>query len=139
VEFGPNLPDVLNFASYVFACSGRAEEAIGLAQKAMSLSPNYPPNYLGVLGNALRLAGRREPAMEAFRAYHAASPGFGLADIAIIQEQAGRIEEARQTARQLVAARPDFTVSSWARMQFRSDAGQMAADMASLRSAGIPD
>ncbi len=139
VEFAPNLPDVLNFASYVLCCCGRAAEGVGFARKAMSLSPNYPANYLGILGNALRLAGHGDEAIEAFLAYHALSPGFGLADVLMVQEQAGRLEEARETARELMAARPDFTVASWARMQFRSDAAQMAADMASLRTAGVPD
>ena len=77
--------------------------------------------------------------MAAFRAYHARSPGFGLADIVMIQEQAGRIEEARETAAQLVAARPTFTVTSWLRTQFRVDTEQMAADLASLRAAGVPE
>ena len=71
------------------------------------------PWYLGVLGNAYRLAGRTEEAMAAFRAYHARSPGFGLADIVMIQEQAGQLDDARETAAQLVAARPAFTVKYW--------------------------
>jgi adenylate cyclase len=139
VACGPNLPDVLIFASYVLACGGRAAEGIGFVRKAMSLSPSYPANYLGMLGNALRLAGRRDEAIEAFRAYHARSPGFGLVDIVIAQEQDGRLDEARRTARELMAARPDVTIASWERMQFRSDTEQMEADMASLRAAGIPE
>jgi adenylate cyclase len=139
VACGPNLPDVLDFASYVLAGSGRAAEGIPLVQKAMSLSPTYPANYLGSLGNVLRLAGRGEEAIEAFRAYHAASPGFGLVDIAMIEAQAGRLDAARETARQLMAARPHFTISGWARTQYRSDSEQMAADLASLRAAGIPE
>ena len=97
------------------------------------------PWYLGVLGNAYRLAGRPEEALAAFRAYHARSPGFGLADIVMIQEQAGQLEDARETAAQLVAARPTFTVASWLRTQFRVDTEQMAADTASLRAAGVPE
>jgi adenylate cyclase len=139
VTCGPNLPDALDFASHALACSGRASEALPLIQKAMSLSPTYPANYLGSLGNALRLAGRSEEAIEAFRAYHAASPGFGLADIAMIEAQAGRLDAARETARQLLAARPHFTISGWRRTQSRKDTEQMAADSASLRAVGIPE
>ena len=95
--------------------------------------------FLGVLGNAYRLSGRAEEAIIAFRAYHARNPGFGLADIVMIQEQAGRLEEARQTAAQLLSSRPNFTVASWRRTQFRADTAQMAADLASLRAAGVPE
>ena len=97
------------------------------------------PWHLGVLGNAYRLAGRTEEALAAFRAYHARSPGFGLADIVMIQEQAGHLDDARETAAQLVAARPAFTVKYWLRTQFRVDTDQMAADLASLRAAGVPE
>jgi adenylate cyclase len=139
VELAPNVADTLVFAGYVLQCSGHPDEAIRLIEKAMTLSPTYPGNYLGTLGNAYRLVGRAQDALRAFRGYHARSPGFGLADIVIIHEQAGHLAEARETAAQLLAARPDFTVTSWARSQFRSDSEQMAADLASLRAAGVPD
>ena len=138
-KLGPSLPDVLVFGGFVLTCCGYAEEAIGQIERAMSLSPNYYAWYLGVLGNAYRLVGRSEEAMAAFRAYHARSPGLGLADIVMMQEQAGRLEEARETAAQLLAARPTFTMASWLRTQFRLDAEQMAADTASLRAAGVPE
>ena len=108
VKLGPNLPDVLVFASYVLTCSGHAAEAIGLSERAMTLSPTYPANYLGQLGNTYRLAGRPDDALAAFRAYHARNAGFGLVDIVMIQAQAGRLDEARATAAELIAIRPGF-------------------------------
>jgi adenylate cyclase len=138
-KLGPNLPDALVFGGFVLASCGLAAEAIGQIKRAITLSPNYPAWYLGVLGNAYRLAGRSEQATAAFREYHARAPGFGLADIVMIQEQAGLIDEARETAAQLIAARPTFTVSSFLKTQFRSDVGQLAADVASLRAAGVPE
>jgi len=139
VELGPNLPDVLMFASYIMQSSGRAAESIGLIERAMALSPNYPAHYLGQLGNAYRLVGRTDEALAAFRAYAARSPGFGLLDITIIHAQAGRLAAAREVAAQLMAARPDFTITSWTRTQIRSDTEQLAADIASLRAVGLPE
>lgn len=139
VELGPNVADVLNFASFVLASSGRPTEGIGLAEKAISLSPNHPAWYLGNVGNAYRLAGRHDEALSAFRALHARSPGYGLPDVIIILEQAGKHAEASRTALDLRTARPDFTVRSWERMQFRIDLEQVAAEAASLRAAGVPD
>jgi adenylate cyclase len=138
-KFGPNLPDALNFGGFVLACCGKAAEGIGQIEKAIALSPNYPAWYLGVLGNSYRLAGRPEEAIMALRAYHARLPGYGLGDIVMIQEQSGHLEEACETASQLIAARPTFTVQSWLRTQSRVDTEQMAADMASLRATGVPE
>ena len=98
VKLGPNLPDVLVFASYVLTCSGQAAEAVALSEKAMSLSPTYPANYLGQLGNTYRLAGRSDDALKAFQAYRARSPGYGLVDMVMIHAQAGRMDEARSMA-----------------------------------------
>ena len=139
-KFGPSLPDVLVHAGFVLTCCGHANEAIGQVERALALSPIvFHAWHLGVLGNAYRLAGRPEEAMAAFRSFHARSPGFGLADIVMIQEQTGRLEAARETAAELRVARPDFTVASWLRTQFRVDTEQMAADTASLRAAGVPE
>ena len=92
-----------------------------------------------------RRAGQRLPAFWPFRggqcsfpAYHARNPGFGLADIVMIQEQAGRLEEARQTATQLLAGAANLHCHLMARTQFRVDTEQMAADVASLRASGSP-
>lgn len=139
VKLGPNLTDVLSFGAFVLACSGRAAEGISLIERAFTLSPSHDALFLGVLGNAYRLSGRSDEAIVAFRAYHARNPGFGLPDIVMIQEQAGCLEDARQTATQLIAAQPTFTVTSWLRTQFRIDTEQMATDMASLRAAGVPE
>lgn len=139
-KLGFNLPDVLAFTGFVLTSCGYAEEAIVQIRKAFPLNgPNHQAWHFGVLGNALRLAGRSEEATAAFRAYHARAPGFGLADIVMIEEQAGRIAEARETAAELRAKRPTFTVSSWAKTQFRVDREQMTRDMASLRAAGVPE
>ena len=77
--------------------------------------------------------------MKAFRAYHARRPGFGLVDIVLVHAQAGRLDEARNAAAELIAARPGFTIQAWLATQLRSDAEQLARDAESLRSAGLPE
>ena len=105
----------------------------------MTLSPKYPPSYLGHLGNACRLSGRIEEAIEAFKGYDARSPGFGLTDLVITYQQNGQPKLAKQTAERFLAARPKFTIASWKNTQFRADTSQLEADMAALRAAGIPE
>jgi adenylate cyclase len=109
-----------------------------LIEKAMTLSPNFPPVYLGVLGNAYRLSGRIEEAIAAFKAYDARNPGFGLTDLVIAYQQKGQPEEAKHAAKRLVAARRDFTIASWLKTQFRRDTARLEADVAALRAAELP-
>jgi hypothetical protein len=56
----------------------------------------------------------------------------------IAYQQIHQMDLAADTARQLLSARPEFTVSSWAKTQFRADAARLEADVAALRVAGIP-
>jgi adenylate cyclase len=138
VQVAPGSADAASFACFVLAFSGYPEEAVALGERAMSLSPAHPAYYLGHLGNAYRLSGRTEEAIGAFTAYHARSPGFGLADIVIAYQQSGRSDAAKQTAGQLLSARKGFTVSSWVKTQYRADKVQLEADIAALAAAGLP-
>jgi adenylate cyclase len=137
-ELAPNSADVAEIASFVLAPSGYPEEAVVQIERAMTLSPNHPPYYLGILGNAYHLAGRIEEAIAAFRAYDARSPGFGLVDLVIIYQQNDRPEEATQTAHRLLAVRRGFTITSWLNTQFRRDQERLEKDVAALRTAGLP-
>ena len=139
IQLAPGSADVAAFASFVLTPSGYAEEAVVQSEKAIALSPNYPAAYLGVLGDAYRLSGRTEQAIAAFRSYHARSPGFGLTDLVIIYQDVGQAEQARRTAEQLMAARPNFTIAGWLKTQFiRRDTARVEADTEALRAAGLP-
>ena len=139
VQLAPGSADAAELASFVLTPSGYPEEAVVQSEKAIALSPNYPAVYLGTLGNAYRLSGRTEQAIAAFNAYHARSPGFGLTDIVIAYQETGQPEEARRTAEQLMAARPNFTIGGWLKTQFiRRDTARVEADTAALRAAGLP-
>jgi adenylate cyclase len=138
VELAPGSADAAVFACFVLASSGFPEEAVVQIEKAIALSPRYPPNYLGHLGNAYRLTGRYDQAIAAFREYARLSPGFGLADLVIAYQQKGDPEQARQAAQELIAAKPDFTIASWEKtQQNRSDAAQVQTEAAALRAAGL--
>ena len=138
VQLAPGSADVAELASFVLASSGFPEEAMILIEKAMALSPNYPPVYLGILGNAYRLSGRIEEAIAAFKAYNAGHPGFGLTDLVITYQENGQADEAKQTAQCLLAARRNFTIASWLKTQFRRDTARLDAEIAALRAAELP-
>ena len=139
IQLAPGSALAADLASFVFVPSGYPEEGVLQSEKAIALSPHYPPAYLGTLGNAYRLAGRTEQAIATFKAYHARNPGFGLTDLVIIYEQIGQADEARRTAEQLMATRPNFTIGGWLKTQFiRRDTAQVEADREALRAAGLP-
>lgn len=57
----------------------------------------------------------------------------------LVYQPTDRPEEAARTARELVAIRRDFTISAWANTQFRADKAGLAADIAALQAAGLPE
>ena len=138
VELAPGSADAATFACFVLASSGYPEEAVAQIEKAMTLSPIYPANYLGHLGNAYRLSGRFDKAISAFKEYDERNPGFGLTDLVIAHQQTDQSKLAKQTAEKLMVSRPNFTIEAWVNTQFRSDTAQLEADKAALRAAGLP-
>jgi adenylate cyclase len=139
VELAPGSADAATLACFVLASAGYASEAVPLIEKAMKLSPLYPPNYLGHLGNVYRLTARFKEAIAAFKAYDARAAGFGLTDLVIAYQQTERPDLARQAAERLIALKPAFTVAGWLRTQFRSDKTQLEFEANALRAAGLPE
>ena len=138
ILLAPGSADVADISCHILAPCGYPEEALAQSDKAMALSPNHPAVYLGTRGQAYRLAGRTEEAIAAFKAYNTRSPGFGLIDLVILYQQNGQPQEAKQTAKLLLEARRDFTITSWLKTQFRRDTEQLEADVAALRAVELP-
>ena len=139
VDLGPGSADAATFASFVLASSGHGQEAVHQIERAMKLSPKYPPTYLGHLGNAYRVMARYQDAIAAFRAYGERSPGAGLVDLVLCYQRTGRDDEAKAGARRVLAANPKFTIGNWRKTQFGSDVAYVEADVAALEAAGLPD
>ena len=137
IELAPGSADILNRASFVLGPAGYPEEAVALGEKSLALNPNYPPVYLGILGNSYRLAGRFDEAIAAFESMNARSPGFGLVDLVIAYAENGQADKSKDAAARLMAARRDFTVASWQKTQFRRDKARLKTDTAALRTAGL--
>ena len=137
VQLAPGSADVAELASFILTPSGYPEEGLVLLQKAITLSPNHPPMYLGSLGNAYRLSGKIDEAIAAFETYNVRSPGFGLVDLVIVYQENGQADKAKDAAKRLLSARRDFTIAAWLKTQFRRDRGLLEADVAALRAAGL--
>jgi adenylate cyclase len=138
VDLAPGSADIVNLASFVLAPARCPEEAVALGEKSIALNPNYPPVYLGILGNAYRLAGRFDESIATFESSNARSPGFGLVDLVLAHSENAQADKAKDAALRLMAARRDFTIASWLKTQFRRDRARLEADVAALRAAGLP-
>lgn len=139
LDCGPRSADVAAFASFVLANAGLGQEAAARIDDAVRLCPIVPAFYWGHMGLAYREAGRTADGIAAFTRYQAASPGRGVTDLVVINEQLGREDEARRWAAVLRDAFPDFRIGAWRETQFRRDREALEADAASLRAMGLPD
>jgi hypothetical protein len=61
-----------------------------------------------------------------------------VVDLVLVYQQTGRPAEAKQMAKRLLAARPNFTIASWRRTQFLRDKARLEADIAALQLVGLP-
>jgi hypothetical protein len=124
------LGGVLNF------CGGQ-DEAILLIVEARRLDPFHGPWVLGVLGHALRLAGRYNEALTIIAEHQTVRAASGHDDRVIALVEMGRTAEVREAARELRQKIPDFNIDSWAKRQYYQDPERLRRDLEALRSAGL--
>ena len=109
------------------------------ARKRSPLTRTIPQCIRTLLEMPMACRGAQRKRLPAWDAYHARSPGFGLFDIVMAYQETRKPKEARQTAEQLMAARPNFTIGGWLKTQFiRRDTARVEAGTAALRAAGLP-
>jgi adenylate cyclase len=138
VALAPDHADLHALYALALTFAEKPDDAVREAQTAMRLNPLDPGWYHGVLGHALRYAGRFEEAASILSEYNRQSPGFGLVDLTLTFADMGDMDKARSHAKALLAARPEFTVEAWARTQNCADAQRLAVDRRSLIDAGLP-
>ena len=108
-----------------------------LRRRAMQLSPHYPANYVGHLGNAYRLTGRfKESRSSLQQAYDARwLLAHGLGDRLPADESPG---VGAPVGGAVPTLRPTFTVAGWLKSQFRREKAQLEAEAAVLTAAELP-
>lgn len=133
----PDHADLRALYGLALTFAERADEAVREVKTAMKLNPLGPGWYSGVLGHALRYAGRYDEALKVLSDYNRRSPGFGLVDIVLTYAETGDVENAKLRATDLMTARPEFTVDKWAATQNCLDPERLARDRNFLVSAGL--
>jgi adenylate cyclase len=93
-----------------FAC--QPEQAIPMFQKAIRLNPNPTANTLVIYGHALRMAGRFEEAISAYKKAIQRAPDFIRAHIGLgtTYSLMGREKEARAEAEEVLRINPKFSL-----------------------------
>ncbi len=138
VSLAPDHADIRALYALALTFAERADEAVREAQIAIRLNPLDPGWYQGVLGHAYRYAGRVDDAIAVLTDYNWRSPGFGLVDLVLAHADEERMDLAKVRARELLAARPGFTIENWSLTQNVKLTARLERDRRSLEEAGLP-
>jgi adenylate cyclase len=124
----------LNFA-------GRPEEAIPLFQKAIRLDPFGRTGIYLNLGIALRMTGKFEEAVSAFKKAIQRVPDNIIAryNLAATYSMMGREKEARAEAAEVLRINPKFSLDLWAKRgrQIYKDESEIDKLVDAMRKAGL--
>ena len=118
---------------------GRAEEGIGLTEKAMRLNPRYPIYYIRSLGWAYRVAGRYEEALAPLKKFLTLAPNVALVrlNLAACYAELGRLEEARAEMAEALRLNPTFSLEKARQMYPFKDPADLERFLDDLRKAGL--
>ena len=139
VEFAPNLEFPHTALGLALARQGRFVAALQSVARAMRLNPRAASGARVVVANVNFAAGRTEQAVELWEQARVANSDLILARIplAALYESAGRHEEARALAQEILRVNPDLTAESATELALGwGFAPDDAID--NLRSAGLP-
>jgi adenylate cyclase len=139
VTLDPNNAESLIWLSAILGPAGRAEEGIEAAKKAMRLNPHYPPEYLCALGFAYHTAWQNEAAIATLKRCLLTNPDRMNAHLGLTcsYSDAGRYEEARMQATELLRVSPNFSTERWRKGAYFRDPAELERHMNNLRKAGL--
>ena len=123
--------------SLTYAC--KPEEAIALFQKAIRLNPFGPTWYFLQFGNALRMTGRFNEALWAFKKALQVSPDNIMAHTALAATYSmmGRKNEARAEAEEVLRLNPKFSLDYFAKISVYKEQSVIDNIIDALRKAGL--
>jgi len=117
VALDPTGADARRSYGNVLLHAGRPEEAIPLLQEAIRINPLGPAPYFFALGTALRITGRLEEAVSAYKKILRRAPNSVSAHavLAATYVMMGREQEARVEAAEVLRINPKFSLENYAR------------------------
>jgi adenylate cyclase len=135
----PNADNAHVFLAWFLMTAGRPEEAIPLLKQAIRRNPIPPGWYFVVLGNSYRLVGRFNEAISELKKAVAYSPDELMAHVTLASAyaEAGRLEEARAEAAEVMRILPTFTIENQAKVSPYKKQEHLDRLVESLRKAGL--
>jgi adenylate cyclase len=129
------------FMAGALGCSGRWEESIGYAEKAMRLAPFPPVWFYWILGRSYFMTGQYEKAVETFKNTVHVSPDYlvGHAFLAASLSSLERQAEAAAEADEVLRINPKFSLTSYAKTLPYKNKADIERYLAALRKAGLPE
>lgn len=141
VEVEPNLDDAWFYRGWTLMFMGEADAAVDSLQRAMRLSPIPNSIRFGVLGTALRNAGRYEEAVATFEECLRRFPDFVYArvSLSIVYGMMGDQEAAEREVQRTLSVDPHYSVQRFVNPNLYSSPSVMAQCAKTLRNAGLPE
>ena len=134
----PNSADIVNLYAIILTYSGRWHEAIPFYREAIRLNPKPPNNYYRHFAMALREAGQYDEAISLLKKAIGQEPNDSLAYLVLttVYSYAGRQEEARAAAREILRINPKFLIERLPQGTHR-DLAIVEHENEALRKAGL--
>jgi adenylate cyclase len=138
LALAPNSADVVNLYAIILTYSGRWHEAIPFYREAIRLNPKPPNNYYRHFAMALREAGQYDEAISLLKKAIGQEPNDSLAYLVLttVYSYAGRQEEARAAAREVLRINPKFLIERLPQGTHR-DLAIVEHENEALRKAGL--
>jgi len=141
VQLEPNHATNIGISAAILNKCGRPEIAIERIRKAMRLSPVYPSWHLSILGQAYRLAGMIDVAIETYNELISIESGSleGHIALAEIFGETNQPDQAAVSAKEVLKLIPDFTIKKYVNGLAYRDPAENLRFADGLRKAGLPD
>jgi FOG: TPR repeat len=141
VELAPNGADAHAFLGMGLLFADRAEKAVPILKKAVRLDPHTPGWYMHVLASAYRNIEKYEEAIEWGEKAVRQNPKNVLSRkiLCSIYSLAGRMEEARAQAKEIMRINPKFSMDQVARTDPQKNQVVKKRYLDALRKAGLPE
>lgn len=135
LQLNPNDTDIMSNMGDALAHCGRSEEAIALLNKALTLNPFYPDQYLWYLGGAYFNLKQYDEAISVLKRMN--SPAEGNRLLAASYAYTGRLQEAKNHAAKVLETYPNFSLAHWERVQPDVNPEDTAHFVEGLKRAGL--
>ena len=126
---------------HLLSMVGENEKAIPLFKEAFRLNPKPPSSHIHLFAIAYRDSGRYDEAIVLAKRAIEQEPNNLVANVVLTSSlsMAGREEEAREAAKDILRINPTFSVASFTKRAVQKDRAVVKRFGDALRKAGLPE